>query len=257
MSIDSKKAIKREKNTKLLKSLENKDLNAIVKIMNPFINMIANKIHYSSHGIVEVNDLISNGYIGLLDAISKFNIDKSQNLKSYAEIRIKGAMLDYTRSQDKLPRSMRDKVNLIKKTISKLEGKLGRKVTDLEVSNDLSFDTIEEYYKYLTSIKRAFYVNLKDFYPNSDKDYELNDEKQQTPEKNYENKLRNKYLNNKIAKLNIKQRKVIEMHYLQEMNLKEISNAMKLTESRISQLHLAALKVLKNELNSEIIQLAN
>ncbi len=257
MSKDSRKIARKEKNLRLLNYLEKKDLDGIVKLMNPFVNMIAYKMYYSSRRMIEFGDLVSNGYIGLLDAISKFDLEKSKNLKSYAEIRIKGAMLDYIRSQDKLPRSMRDKVNSVQKAISRLEGRLGRKVTDTEIAEELSFSNVEEYYKYLTTIKRAFYVNLKDFYPNSDKSYELRDYRQETPEENYETKLRNKYLSSKISNLNPKQRKVIEMHYLKEMNLKEISKEMRLTESRISQLHLAALKILKIELNSEIIELAN
>ncbi len=257
MNKEVRKAARKEKNLRLLNYLEKKDLDGIVKLMNPFVNMIAYKMYYSSHRMIELGDLISNGYIGLLDAISKFDTEKSKNLKSYAEIRIKGAMLDYIRSQDKLPRSMRDKINSIQKAIIRLEGKLGRKVTDTEIAEELSFNNLEEYYQHLTTIKRAYYVNLKDFYPNSDKSYELRDYKHETPEDNYQIKLRNKYLNSKISKLNTKQRKVIEMHYLQEMNLKEISREMKLTESRISQLHIAALKILKSELNSEIIELAN
>jgi len=257
MNKEARKIARKEKNMKLLNYLEKKDLDSIVKLMNPFVNMIAYKMYYSSHKMIEVGDLVSNGYIGLLDAISKFDIEKSKNLKSYAEIRIKGAMLDYIRSQDKLPRSMRDKVSTIQKTVARLEGKFGRKVTDLEIATELSFNTVEEYYKHLTTIKRAYYINLKDFYPNSDKSYELRDYNSDTPEENYEVKLRNKYLSSRIARLNLKQRKVIEMHYLKEMNLKEISREMQLTESRISQLHLAALKILRLELNSEIIELAN
>ena len=230
--------MRNEVNIKLIKYFEEKDLDGIVNLMNPFIKMLSHKLYYSSHRMIEVSDLVSNGYIGLLDAIAKFNLSKSNNLKSYSQIRIKGAMLDYIRSQDKLPRSMRDKINGVKKAVAKLEGELGRKATDVEIAKEMSFDNVKSYYAHLSSIKRAFYVNLKDFYPNSDASFELEDEKQDTPETTYENKIRDEYLNSKISTLNIKQKKVIEMHYLKEMNLKAISKEMDLTESRISQLHL-------------------
>jgi len=247
----------KEVNIKLINFFEEKNLDGIVELMNPFIKMMANKLYYSSRRIIEANDLVSNGYIGLLDAIAKFNLSKSNNLKSYAQIRIKGAMLDYIRKQDKLPRSMRDKINAVKKATAILEGKLGRKATDKEISVEMSFSSVEEYYKHLTTIKRAFYINLKDFYPNSDKSLELEDERQKTPQRKYENKIRNNYLTSKIEVLNVKQKKVIEMHYIKEMNLKAISEEMDLTESRISQLHLAALKILRKEVDPEIIYVSN
>jgi len=249
--------MRNEVNIKLIKYFEEKDLNGIVNLMNPFIKMLAHKLYYSSHRMIEVSDLVSNGYIGLLDAIAKFNLSKSNNLKSYSQIRIKGAMLDYIRSQDKLPRSMRDKINGVKKAVASIEGKLGRKATDLEIATEMSFNTVEEYYAYLGTIKRAFYVNLKDFYPNSENSLELEDEKAVSPQRNYENKIRDDYLSSKIDVLNMKQKKVIELHYLKEMNLKAISEEMELTESRISQLHLAALKILRKEVDPEIIQMAN
>ena len=89
---------------------------------------------------VDVNDLISSGVIGLIDAADKFNPKRDIQFKTYAEFRIKGAILDDLRSLDWIPRSVRKKINMLASAYADVEQKLGRAATDEEVAESLGVD---------------------------------------------------------------------------------------------------------------------
>ena len=85
---------------------------------------------------IELDDLISSGVIGLMDALDKYDPNRDNKFKTYAEFRIRGAILDELRSQDWVPRSVRDKSKLLDRTIVKLEAELGRSPEDQEIAED-------------------------------------------------------------------------------------------------------------------------
>src|SRR6187402_3276630 len=100
----------------------------------PLIKFIAQKIAVRLPSNIEFDDLVSSGVIGLMDAIDKYDPTRDNKFKTYAEFRIRGAILDELRAQDWVPRSIRDKAKLLDKTMVQLESELGRAATDEEVA---------------------------------------------------------------------------------------------------------------------------
>src|SRR5579863_7824162 len=104
---------------------------------SPLIKFIAQKIAVRLPSNIELDDLISSGVIGLMDAIEKYDPSRDNKFKTYAEFRIRGAILDELRAQDWVPRSVRDKAKLLDRTYSSLEQSIGRPPTDEEVAAEL------------------------------------------------------------------------------------------------------------------------
>ena len=106
----------------------------------PLIKFIAQKIAIRLPSNIELDDLISSGVIGLMDAIDKYDPTRDNKFKTYAEFRIRGAILDELRAQDWVPRSIRDKSKLLDRTIASLESDLGRVAKDEEVADKPGFN---------------------------------------------------------------------------------------------------------------------
>src|SRR5258708_129508 len=111
----------------------------------PLIKFIAQKIAVRLPSNIELDDLISSGVIGLMDAIDKYDPSRDNKFKTYAEFRIRGSILDELRAQDWVPRSVRDKAKLLDRTMVELEAELGRVAEDEEIAAALSMN-MEEFY---------------------------------------------------------------------------------------------------------------
>src|ERR1044071_4509992 len=106
----------------------------------PLIKFIAQKIAVRLPANIELDDLISSGVIGLMDAIEKYDPTRDNKFKTYAEFRIRGSILDELRAQDWVPRSVRDKSKMIDRALIELEAELGRTATDDEVASRLGIN---------------------------------------------------------------------------------------------------------------------
>lgn len=219
----------------------------------PLIRFIAQKIAIRLPSNIELDDLISSGVIGLMDAIEKYDPTRDNKFKTYAEFRIRGAILDELRSQDWVPRSVRDKAKLLDRTTADLENELGRSPTEEEVAEKLQI-TIEEYYDLLNQVKPVSVLSMDDqsTFSNSDK-------------KSIMNLLEGCKIHNPHVQLNIKsvkevvaksiedlperQRLVLSLYYYEDLNLKEIGKILRVTESRVSQLHAQAISRLRIKLS--------
>ncbi len=122
----------------------------IIKNDSKSQNTLRNVVIFLSN--IDIDDLISAGVIGLMDAIEKYDPSRDNKFKTYAEFRIRGAILDELRSQDWVPRSVRDKAKKIERTYAELEQKLGRAVTDTELSESLGLP-LDEYYSMVSNVK--------------------------------------------------------------------------------------------------------
>ena len=118
--------------------LNSKEREELIREYTPLIKFIAQKIAVRLPSNIELDDLISSGVIGLMDAIEKYDPTRDNKFKTYAEFRIRGAILDELRAQDWVPRSVRDKAKLLDKTVADLEAELGRQATDEEVASKLT-----------------------------------------------------------------------------------------------------------------------
>src|ERR1041384_6281008 len=118
----------------------------------PLIRFIAQKIAVRLPSYIELDDLISSGVIGLMDAIEKYDPTRDNKFKTYAEFRIRGAILDELRSQDWVPRSVRDKAKMLDRATLELESGLGRSATDEEVAAKLNL-SMEEFYDLINQVR--------------------------------------------------------------------------------------------------------
>jgi len=127
----------------------------------PLIKYIAQKIAARLPANIELDDLISSGVIGLIDAIEKYDHTRDNKFKTYAEFRIRGAILDELRAQDWVPRSVREKAKLLEKVYSRIEQRVGRQATDEEVCSELNISQ-EEYHDLLNQVRSVSLLSFDD-----------------------------------------------------------------------------------------------
>lgn len=218
----------------------------------PLIKYIAQKIASRLPANIELDDLISCGVIGLMDAIDKFDPGRDNKFKTYAEFRIRGAILDELRAQDWVPRSIREKSKLIERAYSKLESLLGRPATDEEMCKELDIGQ-EEFYDLLNKSRSVSLLNIDDSATFNRGDKRLmaglmEDSKHVNPYTAVSNKNIRDKIKEGIGQLPEKQRLVLSLYYYEDLNLKEIGQVLDVTESRVSQLHTQAIMKLKVKL---------
>lgn len=220
----------------------------------PLIKYIAQKIASRLPANIELDDLISCGVIGLMDAIEKFDPTRDNKFKTYAEFRIRGAILDELRAQDWVPRSIREKAKLIDRAYQKLESELGRPATDEEMCEELKM-TQEEFHDMVNKSKSVSILNIDDSATFNRGDKKsiagITDEsKHVNPFFAVANKNFREKIKEGISQLPEKQRLVLSLYYYEDLNLKEIGQVLDVTESRVSQLHTQAVTKLKLKLQT-------
>ena len=243
------KKLKSENNGKLTLSQKN----VIINEYAPLIKFIAQKISMRLPSNIELDDLISCGVIGLMDAIDKYDETRDNKFKTYAEFRIRGAILDELRAQDWVPRSIRDKAKVLTRAATKLETDLGRIPEDHEVADYMGI-SIEEYYSLVNQAKPVSVLSIDEqaTYSAGDKKSLMNlvdGIKGQNPFFQVNNKSVKKKISKCIETLPERQRLVLSLYYYEELNLKDIGEVLKVTESRVSQLHAQAVSRLKEKLS--------
>ncbi|MBT3585235.1 MAG: FliA/WhiG family RNA polymerase sigma factor [Halobacteriovoraceae bacterium] len=220
----------------------------------PLIKYIAQKIASRLPSNIELDDLISCGVIGLMDAIEKFDPTRDNKFKTYAEFRIRGSILDELRAQDWVPRSIREKAKLVERTYAKLDSELGRPASDEEMCKELQLSQ-DDFYDLLNKAKSISLLNIDDSGSFNRGDKKLmaglmEDNRTTNPFNavSYKN-IRDK-IKEGIAGLPEKQRLVLSLYYYEDLNLKEIGQVLDVTESRVSQLHTQAIMKLRHRLRS-------
>ena len=218
----------------------------------PLVKFVAGRIGIYFGGNVEYEDLVSYGIFGLIDAIDKFDLDKGVKFRTYASLRIRGAIIDSVRNLDWIPRSLRQKSKELEKLYSDLENELGRSATDEDVANKLGI-SVEEFGKMLTDINISSLVSLDEYFEqNYDHGISPKDNSKETqPEGFVEKNEIKSILGKSIDMLPEKEKMVVTLYYYEELTLKEISVIMNVSESRISQLHTKAIMRLKGKLGRQ------
>lgn len=233
------------------KNIDTKLRDQLILDYSPLIRFVAQRIASRLPSNIDIDDLLSAGVIGLMDAIEKYDPSRDNKFKTYAEFRIRGAMLDELRSQDWVPRSIRDKAKMIDRTFTDLEQKLGRTATDIEVASALGMD-LDEYYEVVSKVKAVTMLSIDDMTSSYQYDRKNLIECLEGNSKNPFAALKNKNIQNLLMKhieqLPEKQKLVLSLYYYEELNLKEIGRILDVTESRVSQLHTQAVERLRTKL---------
>lgn len=214
----------------------------IVRHYAPKIRYIAYRMKGKLPKSVELNELISSGTIGLMEALSKFKPQLAIRFDSYAESRIRGSMIDELRRLDWFPRSLRSKARQIEQANWKLEHELGRSPTTKELADFTSYEE-KDVDATLEAIQGQLCVpleNIQDIIPS---DGGTNNE-----ENPYQSTAFHELLS-KIAglieTLTPREKMVLSLHYTDELNMRETAEVMEVTEGRVSQLHTQAINKLR------------
>ncbi len=203
------------------------------------------------------DELVSAGSLGLIDAVDKFDSTKHENvtLKTYAQYRIRGAILDELRSMDKYSRSMRKKIQNIAGAQKKVEDQKGEPASDREIAGELGVD-LEEYNNMQTQIHGASILSLDAYMRTKSNDYASKSrfmatlKSEHTPSDHFDKAEIKTVLAEAIGTLNEKEQLVVSLYYYEELTLKEIGEVLDLTESRICQIHAAILTKLQTRLKT-------
>jgi RNA polymerase sigma factor for flagellar operon FliA len=233
------------------------DRDALIQQYTPLIKYIASRIAMRLPPNVILDDLISAGVIGLIDAIEKYDPNRNTQFKTYAEFRIKGAILDELRSLDWVPRSVRKKFHRIEAAYTKLQKDTGRPARDDEVAAELGVD-MEEFHRLLDASRAVSLLSLDgagSFAANLSRD-DVVDVVAGTKGEDPAEALGLSELRDEVAKaiesLPVKERYVVSLYYYEELTMKEIGEVMGYTESRISQMHTKAMFRLRSKLREYI-----
>ncbi|GLC32368.1 FliA/WhiG family RNA polymerase sigma factor [Clostridium omnivorum] len=223
----------------------------VVEKYIPLVKYIASRVIIGKTKYIEYEDLVSNGMIGLMDAINKFDQSKGMKFSTYASIRIKGAMIDELRKNSPISKGAMDKLNRYNEVVEKLQRKLLRDPLNSEIAKELNISLqdvsdIESYINYISI------VSLEDLIFSEDDDMPLigtiQDENSPSPEKSLEEKEELEYLTKALELLNEKDRIVLSLYYYEGLTLKEIGKVLEVSESRVCQLHSRAIVHLRKEM---------
>lgn len=216
------------------------------------VNLVAGRLSVYLGYTVEYDDLVGYGIFGLIDAIDKYDMTKNVKFETYASLRIRGSILDQIRKMDWIPRTLRQKQKRMDAAVVKLESELGRTATQQEIADELNI-SIEEYENWKSEAEFTNLISLDDYLEQgSEGRMETFGAKFQQPENAVQKQELKEMLVEALKTLTEKEQKVITFYYYEELTLKEISQILSVSESRISQLHTKALQKIKTQLGDSV-----
>jgi RNA polymerase sigma factor for flagellar operon FliA len=209
----------------------------------PIVRFLARRIHERLPQHVDIEDLVSAGVVGLMDAFAKFDPTKKVQFRSYAQFRIRGAILDSLRTLDWSPRDLRRKGRAVEEAIRVLTARMGHAPSEPEVAVEMGMG-LEEYQQLLGDLK-GLEIGTLHMERNEDSgDEELAYVPGRPEEDPLFRCLRGELedrLAEAIARLPDRERLVMTLYYYEEMTMREIGLALGVVESRVSQVHASAV----------------
>jgi RNA polymerase sigma factor for flagellar operon FliA len=223
-----------------------KEADALVLEHAELVKRIAYHLAGRLPASVEVADLVQAGMLGLIEAAANYTADRGASFETYAGIRIRGAMLDALRKLDWVPRSVHRKARTAAAAIRELEAELGREARDVEIAARMDVP-IDEYHRIVQNAASCRWSSLDESNDEDSIAARAADERSDPFRDAMDERFR-KALSKAIGELPERERLVMSLYYDEELNLKEIGAVLKVTESRVCQLHGQALVRLKARL---------
>jgi len=224
--------------------------NYLIENYLQLVKSTAERMHMRLPGEVDVEDLMSAGLFGLMDAIDAFDLERGVKFETYCTQRIRGAIFDELRAMDWVPRLVRSRTAKVERARKALEMELGRRATDKEVCERLKVSGTE--FKKLSKDSRPVNVvslNRKWFETDSSKDIREIDVIQDNRQEDPLAELQRRDLKLLITKgLSRAERLIVILYYYEEMTMKEIGMTLDLSESRVSQMHSSILARLQAQM---------
>ena len=215
------------------------------------VNLVAGRLNMYLGYTVDYDDLVGYGVFGLIDAIDKYDLTKNVKFETYASLRIRGSILDQIRKMDWIPRTIRQRQKKIDAVIKEVEQTTGRSATDEDIAAGLGISS-EEYLDWQSQMKITGLISLNE-YMDQGSDVSQDYSRHMTarfdgPEESVEKEELTKVLGEALELLTEKEKKVVTLYYYEDLTLKEISNILEVSESRVSQLHTRALQKMKTKM---------
>ncbi|OQX20588.1 MAG: RNA polymerase subunit sigma [Desulfobulbaceae bacterium A2] len=227
------------------------DRSRLIREHMPLIHLLVERMVPHVPSFMSRDDMQSAAMLGLIEAANKFDPSKGFLFKTFAEHRIRGAILDEMRKLDWFSRGLREKQSRVSQTLLELERKLGRCPEEEEVAAAMDM-TLDDYRQLLTQVSHLGCVSLNETLDDSDEGRSfldnLVDSHSPSPLDVIERQELTQVIARLLAKLSEKERLVLSLYYYEELTQKEIAEVLGVTEGRISQLHSQALLKLKSKL---------
>lgn len=222
--------------------------NELLMLYVPLVKRVVSRLFQSTKAFNEYDDLISCGVIGLIDAMDRFNPTKGAAFETYAQIRIRGEVLDYMRSLDWAPVHMRLKIKKVESAFDELSQEKGRLVNDSEVADHLNM-SLPELQEVLKESHFLNVVHLEELIQDTITEEHGFCKEDDTAEELEKSEFR-EHLKKEIGKLTEREQMVVSLYYTDELTLKEIGMVLNLTESRVCQIHSSVMAKLKGRMKS-------
>jgi RNA polymerase sigma factor for flagellar operon FliA len=220
----------------------------------PVVRYVAHRIHARLPQSVEFDDLVSAGVVGLIDAYNKFDAGKNILFRTYASLRIRGAILDSLRELDLGPRELRRKARDMEEAKQRLMQRLGRRPEQSEVANEMGM-ALTSYQELLITVKGLEIGSLQETRRDDSAEEEictLEADAEDDPLHRYMRSERAAHLSAAVAELPEREQRVLQMYYVEEMTMKEIGMVLRLVESRVSQIRSAAVEELRARMAGDV-----
>lgn len=237
------------------KTFDAQEKEDLIRSFLPLVRKVVHRLAGRLPRDIDVKEMLNSGIIGLVDALQKYDPKHETNFTTYAQFRIRGAILDSFRTQDWMPRSLRFKSHKLEEAYMVVEQKLGRPATDEEAAKELGVD-LEEFTKLLVDVGSVMMYSFEELgFGHGEERFVSTDDIAQSDDEPLKGILNNEKVGliaRALDRLPEKERLVISLYFYEELNLKEIGEILGVTESRASQIRSRALIRLKNYLRNAV-----
>lgn len=223
---------------------DSKERERFVEAHLEIVRYLALRIASRLPASVEVDDLVHDGIVGLLDAVAKFDPKRNVRFRTYAESRVRGAILDGLRHRDWRPRSIRRGQRELDETMIRLSTRHGRAASDEEIASEMGLD-METYRALLKDLSSGPLLSLDDLAPGSDPALSV---EAAHPHGRIEKQQLVAAIAEELKRLPERERRVMELYYHDGLNMKEVGAVLGVTESRVCQVHAQAAARLRGAL---------
>ena len=220
----------------------------LIKSNYQLVKKIAWHFHGRVQSIIDIEDLIQIGMVGLINAAKNHKPVKDASFTSYANLRIRGEILDYLRKNSSLCRSTIKVKKLTENAIENLNKKLGREPDSVEIAKEINIEH-SKYLEWEAAFQASTIKNIDDIYDEYSYWFASGDD---NPEQDINNKELKEILKKSLSALNEQQALLIQLYYVEELNIYEIAKILDISTGRVSQIKSSALKLIRTKINDEL-----